>query len=98
MIEFRNLIDAPLMASAGELRREKTRHRFDDLMLAQHARAHRQHVGVVVFAAHARGHRVVRDGRANAADFIRGDGHADARAADENAQIVAALAARSARP
>ena len=59
--------------------------------LAGAARAQRQHVGIVMFAAQARRFRVVRERRANASDFICGDRHADSRAADEDAEIGMAL-------
>src|SRR5439155_24455935 len=44
-------------------------------------------VGVVVLAAHARGEDVAAEGRSDPGYLVGGDGHPDARAADEETTI-----------
>jgi len=91
LIQLGNLIDAALMASTRELRSQKTRNHFYNLMLAQHSRTQRQHIGIIMFAAHLRGQRVMCNGRANPADFVCRDGHADSSTANQNSEIAVAL-------
>jgi hypothetical protein len=91
LIQFGNLVDAALMAPAREVRAQKTRNHLDHLMLAQYSRTQRQHIGIVMFAAHLRGKRVMRHGRADAADFVCRYGHADSSTANQNSEIAVAL-------
>jgi hypothetical protein len=62
----------------------------DDLAneaLPQHSAAEHEHVGVVVLAGKRGTSHVVHEGRANAVDLVRGDRHADAGAAQQDAAL-----------
>ena len=89
-IELADLVDPSLVTATRKCRVEE---RLDDV--ERHGRgcgprAQRKNVGVVVLAAQAR--HFGRDDRrgADAGNLVGGDGHADARAADEDAALVLA--------
>src|SRR5581483_10955724 len=80
-LDLGDLVDAPLMPSAGERglqpnAQDFLRHRWLD-----HAAAEHEHVGVVVLAAHLRAFRLVDERRADARILVCDHRHADAAGA-----------------
>src|SRR5262249_49007978 len=82
-----DLADALGVAAALEVGGQPDAHHAVDQPLAQQVRRQAQHVGVVVAAAHLRRDAVVARGGAHALDLVRGDAHADAGAADQDAAL-----------
>ena len=82
-----DFFDTALGASAFEAGRKPGVENLLRRGLIDEASAHRQDVGVVVGAREMRGERIVAGGGADARDLIGGDGHAQAGAAHQHAEI-----------
>src|ERR1041385_596659 len=83
---------AALMASTGKLRGKPLIHDGEGLGRIEDASAQRQHVGIVMLAAHLRFIFCAYVCGPDAIDFVGGNRHANAAAADQNAKIGALLA------
>src|SRR6266542_599964 len=84
-LHLADLVDAAGVAAAGELRVEPRAENLKTGLASSQPSGQREHVGVVVLAAHPRREDIAAESRADAGDLVGRDGHADARAADENA-------------
>src|SRR5262245_21783794 len=80
------------MASAFERRLEPDADHPLDQLFAEQVGRKAENVGVVVPAAKFGGDTVVARRRPGAPDLVGGDAHADARAADQDAPLHAAVA------
>jgi hypothetical protein len=89
---FRDLFHASLMPSAGERRRQPQRQNFFGETKRNDPAAHREHVGIVVFARQPRCVQIVAECRANSLNFVGGDLLALAAAAQDDAARPAATA------
>ena len=76
------------MAAALKFGGQERVHDFEREAWAEHARTHGEDVRVVVAAGHLGGVAVAAQGGADALDLVRGDGDADAGAADEDAALA----------
>jgi 23S rRNA (cytosine1962-C5)-methyltransferase len=85
------LLDATLMAAAGEGRRQPHRQNLVGEAERDDAAAHREHVGVVVLARQASGEQIVAERGAHAAHLVGGNLLALAAAAEHDAAIGAAF-------
>jgi hypothetical protein len=74
--------------SAGEFGSQESADDFDGARIFHNSSAKSEDVGVIVLAAKARGGFIEGVGRTHAGNFIRGDGHSDACAADEDADFI----------
>ena len=74
------------MPSAFELRAQERIHDIERQAFAHHARAEREHVGVVVLADHAGGISVGADAAADALHLVRRHHDALPRAAQDDAE------------
>ena len=79
------------MAAAFKLAAEEDLGDLFNESLTQEVGGHADDVGIVVAAAELRGDFIVDQGGASAFDFVSGDAHADAGAADEDAAVGLAL-------
>ena len=86
VLNGRNLIDTALMAAALEIGGQKDVNQFAGKAGADDARAHAQHVGVVMQACVLGREIIGAAGGANTLDLVGGHGDADARAAAQNAE------------
>ena len=87
-LDLGDFVDAALVAPAGVRGVEKGLDHFECGGGCDDAGAEGEDVGVVVFAGELGGEDVVGQGRADARDFVGGDGNADAGAAYDDSQIV----------
>src|SRR3954468_6850810 len=86
-LDLADLVHAALVASAGKGRVQELLDNGPGLGIIEKARADGEDVGVVMFARES-GFFLIRNvGGADAGNFVRGDGHADARAADEQSEV-----------
>src|ERR1051326_6816874 len=83
---------AALMAATGKLRIEPFIHDGKSLLRIEDASAQREHVGIVMLAAHLRFIFGAYIRSADAVDLIGGNRHANAATTDQNAKIGALLA------
>ena len=88
----------PVPRLAGERRAEERDRALPRRLRSDHSRAEGQHVHVVVLHALVGRVRVVADGAPDAANLVRRDARADARAADQDAPIRFTVADRKAEP
>src|SRR5437899_1253070 len=82
------------MPATLELGLEPNLHHAIDQLATQEVGGQAQHIGIVVAAAHLRGDAVVTGSRTDTVNFVSGDAHADARAADQDAAVHTAFADR----
>src|SRR6266853_3896791 len=82
-----DFVEAALVAAAEVGGGEESSDHFDGGFRGDDAAAEGEDVGVIVFAGEAGGCHVMGEGGANAGNFVGGDGDADARAANGDAEI-----------
>src|SRR6267154_2559067 len=87
LIECGDFVEAALVAAAEVGGGEESLDHFDRGFRGDDAAAEGEDVGVIVFAGEAGGCHVMGEGGANAGNFVGGDGDADARAANGDAEI-----------
>src|SRR5436190_16787540 len=95
---MRELVDAALMAPAGEIGAEKGSDAGPGHVVADEAGAKREGVGIVMFAGEARGERIVHPRTTAAKVAVGRDRNADARAADGDAPLGPAAGDLFAKP
>ena len=86
-LELGDFVEAALVAAAEIGGGQESLHHFDGGGFRDDAASESEDVSVVVFAGEACGCDVVREGGANAGNFVGGDGNANAGAADRDAEI-----------
>ena len=84
LFDLGDFVQAALVASARVLGAEKFLDDDQRLILADHSAAQGQHIGVVVLPGAPGRQQIMRQGRANAAHLVRGDGDADAGPAHQD--------------
>src|SRR5689334_1287086 len=92
LLNGHDLFHPALMPPASKRRSQPFIDDAECLVRAEDARTQRQNIGIIVLAAHLR--LIVRAyvGGPDAINFVCGNGHANAAATDQNAQIGALLA------
>src|ERR1041385_86955 len=81
-----DFVQPPLVTAALKMPVQKRLHNSLGLFGWGYLLAQAQNIGVIVLAREEGGFRINRKGRANTWNLVGGNAHADARAADEQAQ------------
>ena len=84
LLDAGDLLHPRRMSAARERSLQPGAQHLFGLARGEQPRPQRQNIGIVVFAAVARGSAIVTKGRANARDFVRGNRRTDARAIDDD--------------
>ncbi len=84
---FRDFVEAALVASAEVGGGQENLNHLNGDFAGDDASAECKDIGVVVFSRKACGIHVMRHGRADAGDFVSGDGNANPGSADGDAQV-----------